>query len=258
MPSLKQRLSNGETLLGTFASLGSSITTEIIGSAAWDWILLDLEHGLGSEKDVLGQLQALSNTPIEVIVRVESSHKERIQKVLDLGAHGVMCPRIETTEQATVAIKAMRYAPLGNRGVAKMIRATSFASKFESYSTNNIKELLGIIQIETVEALDHLDDIAALEGCDVLFIGPSDLSMALGIFGQLDHPKFLKAEETIIEAAKRAGKSVGVFIVDPEDFSKYYLKGIRFFACGTDAFFLKKQNQITAERLSELRDDLKD
>lgn len=256
MPSLKHRLSKGEALIGTFVSLGSHSTTEIIGSAPWDWVLLDLEHGLGSEKDILGQLQALSNTKIEAIVRVESSHRERIQKVLDLGAHGVMCPRIDTASQATSAIKAMHYAPHGNRGVAKMVRAAGFASKFEVYSKNTIKDLLGVIQIETVEALNHLDDIAAVEGCNVLFIGPSDLSMALGIFGRLDHPKFLEAEDAIIAAAKKAGKSVGIFIVDPEDFQKYYNKGIRLFACGTDAFFLKKQNQKTAERLVELRGNL--
>jgi len=113
--------------------------------------------------------------------------------------------------------------------------------------------LLGVIQIETLEALNHLDEIAGIEGCDVLFIGPSDLSMALGIFGQLDHPKFLEAERTIISAAKKAGKAIGILILDPEDFRKYYDRGIRFFACGTDAFFLKNENQRTAERMTEIR-----
>ena len=254
MKGIKKRLQKGEAVIGTFVSLGSPVTTEIIGKAPWDWLMLDLEHGAGSESDILTQLQSLSNTDITAIIRVEGTERQRVHKVLDMGAHGIMFPRIETASEAHRALRAMRYAPKGDRGVAKLVRATEFGTTFDTYHATVDGELLGVIQIETLEALNHLDEIAAMDGCDVLFIGPADLSMALGIFGQLDHPKFLEAERAIIRAAQRAGKAVGFLILDPKEYTTYYDKGIRFFACGTDAYFLKKQNQVTAEALVQLRE----
>jgi 2-keto-3-deoxy-L-rhamnonate aldolase RhmA len=240
MKGLKQRLNNGEALIGTFLSLGNSLTTEIIAQAGFDWLLIDLEHGVGSEEDVLHQLQAIEHTNVSAIIRVEGYQRQRIHKVLDMGAHGIMCPRIDNAQQAELVVRALHYPPAGIRGVAKMVRATQFGINFSQYSKNAAEELLGVIQIETTESLEHLDEIANINGVDVLFIGPADLSMALGIFGQLDHPTFIQAVEAIVTAASKANKSIGILLFDPNDFDKYYQQGIRFFACGTDTLFLSK------------------
>ena len=133
MKHLKNRIRQGETLLGCWLNLGSSLTTELVGRAGFDWVLIDLEHGPGSEKDILYQLQALEHTPAAAVVRVESCERQRSHRVLDLGAEGVMFPRIKTVEEARLAARAMRYQPAGLRGVARMVRATGFGSDFQEY-----------------------------------------------------------------------------------------------------------------------------
>lgn len=249
MKGLKQRLKKGEILIGTFLSLGNAVTAEIVANAGFDWVIIDLEHGLGSEGDVLHQLQCIKGTNVSAIIRVEGYQRQRIHRVLDLGADGIMCPRIENASQAELAAKAMQYPPTGIRGVAKMIRATRYGEDFDQYRQDTAEELLGIIQIETTEALNHLDPIANTSGVDVLFIGPSDLSMSLGIFGQTDHPLFVTTVDLIIKAATKAGKHVGILLSDPAELKKYHDLGIQLFACGTDASFLSKGAKQTVEAL---------
>jgi 2-keto-3-deoxy-L-rhamnonate aldolase RhmA len=256
MSRLKQRLQQGEALIGTFLSLGHSLTTEIIAQSGFDWLLIDLEHGIGSEEDVLHQLQAIEHTQVPAIIRVEGYQRQRIHKVLDLGAHGIMCPRIDNAEEAALVVQALHYPPQGIRGVAKMVRATRFGAQFDEYNKRMSDDILGIIQIETKESLHHLDAIAKIPGVDVLFIGPADLSMALGIFGQLDHPDFIKAVQAIITAALKEKKQVGILLFDPADFEKYYQWGIRFFACGTDTLFLSKGAREVSAALTRQKEKL--
>ncbi len=253
MKNIKDRVRAGEAVIGTFLSLGNAMTTEIVAKAGFDWVLIDLEHGIGSEKDVLHQVQALASTEVAAVVRVEGYQRQRIHKVLDLGVSGIMCPHVDNGAQATAVTKAMRYAPEGERGVAKMVRATNFGVDFMDYHANQEKNLLCVVQIETEEALHHLDEIASNEEVDVLFIGPADLSMALGVFGQLDHPKFLEAEAKILAVAKKYNKAVGFLLFDPSHYQKYYDKGVRFFACGTDALFLSNGAKTVAGKLNEFK-----
>jgi 4-hydroxy-2-oxoheptanedioate aldolase len=256
MNRLKQRLNQGEALIGTFLSLGNSLATEIIAQSGFDWLLIDLEHGIGSEEDVLHQLQAIEHTKVPAIIRVEGFQRQRIHKVLDMGAHGIMCPRIDNADEAKLVVQALNYPPGGIRGVAKMVRATQFGAKFDEYYKRISDEIIGIIQIETKESLDSLDEIAKIPGVDVLFIGPADLSMAQGVFGQLDHPDFTKAVEAIIKAALKEKKQVGILLFDPNDFEKYYRLGIRFFACGTDTLFLSKGAKEVSVALAQQKEKL--
>ncbi|MEN9610091.1 MAG: hypothetical protein RLZZ628_905 [Bacteroidota bacterium] len=253
MKNLKKRLQQGETLNGCWLNLGSALTAEIVGQAGFDWVLIDLEHGVGTEKDVLAQLQALESTPTAAFVRVESAEPARISRVLDMGAEGVMCPKINNAVEAKKVITGLHYPPFGQRGVAKMVRATQFASNFEAYYQTSKERILGIIQIETVEALEHLDEIAALEGVDVLFIGPADLSMEMGIFGQFEHPRFVSALKKIVQAAEKAGKATGILFFNPEDYKKYHEMGIRFIACGADATFVAEGARQMAKKLNHFR-----
>lgn len=252
MEGIKQKLQRGETVFGTFLSLGNPITTEMIAQAGFDWVVIDLEHGLGDEQAALHQILSIKNSNTTAIVRVESHQKQRIHRVLDFGAGGIMCPRVDTAEDATLAIRAMRYPPAGIRGVAKMIPAAGYGTDFDAYQRTTEQDLLGIIQIETVNSLQQLDSIAAVEGVDVLFIGPSDLSMSLGIFGQTDHPVFIDALKAIIAAAKKAGKHTGILLADPAELQKYAELGIRCIACGTEAGFLMKGARSTISTLRQL------
>ncbi|MFN8349647.1 MAG: aldolase/citrate lyase family protein [Spirosomataceae bacterium] len=253
MKNLKKRLKEGETLHGCWLNLGSSLTAEIVGLSGFDWVLIDLEHGAGSEKEVLSQLQALESTPVAAFVRVESADSPRISRVLDMGAQGIMCPKVNNVAEAQKVISGLHYPPFGNRGVAKMVRATAFGVNFQNYYDASRETLLGIVQIETAEALHHLDEIAALEGVDVLFIGPADLSMELGIFGQFDHPVFLDALKRINEAAQKAGKSTGILFFNADDYQKYHDMGIRFIACGADATFVADGARNMAKKMASFR-----
>ncbi|MBO9613120.1 MAG: 2-dehydro-3-deoxyglucarate aldolase [Dyadobacter sp.] len=253
MKNLKKRLQNGETLHGCWLNTGSSLTAEIVGLAGFDWVLIDLEHGAGSEKDVLYQLQALEHTPTAAIVRVESSESQRIHRVLDMGAEGVMCPKILNAEGARKLVQGLHYPPFGTRGVAKMVRATGFGQHFQEYYDNSRDSILGIAQIETVEVLNHLGAVANTDGVDVLFIGPADLSMELGIFGQFDHPKFREAVRETCEAARKAGKVVGILFFNTNEYQAYRELGIRFIACGSDATFVAEGARTMAKKLNDLR-----
>ena len=251
MKNLKKRLQNGETLHGCWLNTGSSLTAEIVGLAGFDWVLIDLEHGAGSEKDVLYQLQALEHTPTAAIVRVESSESQRIHRVLDMGAEGVMCPKIQNPEGAQKLVQGLHYPPFGGRGVAKMVRATGFGQHFQEY--NSRENILGIAQIETVEVLNHLDAVANTDGVDILFIGPADLSMELGIFGQFDHPTFRDAVRETCEAARKSGKAVGILFFNTQEYTAYHELGIRFIACGSDATFVAEGARTMAKKLNDLR-----
>ncbi|WP_373495142.1 HpcH/HpaI aldolase/citrate lyase family protein [Aquiflexum sp.] len=255
MKGLKKRLAAGETLSGCWLNLGSALTAEIVGLAGFDWVLLDLEHGAGEPKDLLHQLQALANTTAAPVVRVESVARQRIHRVLDVGAEGVMCPQIKTVEDAITAVKGMHYPPFGQRGVAKMIRATGFGKNFDAYVANSQEDIVGIIQIETLEALENVESIAAIDGVDVLFIGPADLSMSLGVFGQLDHPLFTNALKRIVTAAKKVGKSTGILIFDPKDFAAYQAMGLQMIACGSDASFVANGAAELAKKLNQMKTD---
>ena len=253
MKNLKQRLKQGETLNGCWLNLGSSLTAEIVGQAGFDWVLIDLEHGAGTEKDVLPQLQALEHTAAGVIVRVESTESQRISRVLDMGAEGIMCPKISSSAEARKVVNGLHYPPHGNRGVAKMVRASGFGQHFDQYYRESRETILGVVQIETVDALNHLDEIAAIEGVDVLFIGPADLSMELGIFGQFDHPRFKEALRETIGAAQKAGKTTGILFFNPDDYHMYHDMGIRLIACGADGTFVADGARNLARKLDGFR-----
>lgn len=252
-PTLKHRLQNGETLLGCFLSLGSPLTAEIMGFAGYDWALIDLEHGAGGEADALPQLQALAGTSAAGIVRVESHARQRAHRVLDFGAHGVMFPRIDTPEEAAAAVAAMRYPPAGVRGVAFSNRAALYGSEFRSYMQRTAGELLTVIQIESALAVENAEAIAALDGVDVLFIGPTDLSHSLGMLGEFERPEFQQAIDRVAAAARRHKKTLGILLPSPQDFNRYHALGFRFIASGSDAVLLNNAARSLVSTLQQFR-----
>jgi len=252
-PSLMTRLRRGDTLLGCFLSLGSPLTAEIMGYAGYDWALIDLEHGAGGESDVLPQLHALSGTGAAAVVRVESHVRQRVHRVLDFGAHGVMFPRIESPEEAAAAVAAMRYPPAGVRGVAFSNRAALYGSEFRSYLQRSATELVTVIQIESPRAVENVDAIAALDGVDVLFVGPTDLSHSLGMLGEFERPEFQQVIERVTAVARRHKKALGILLPTPQDFGRYYALGFRFIASGSDAVLLNNAARGLAGTLQQFK-----
>ena len=206
---------------------------------------------MGSERDVLSQLHALQSTPAIPVVRVESHEKQRVHRLLDLGVQGIMFPRVDTAEQARDCIAAMRYPPHGVRGVATIVRAAGYGTHFNDYKTESKSTLLNIIQIETAEAVKNVDEIAAVEGVGVLFVGPMDLSTSLGIFRQYDHPLFVEALQKTLAAAQRHNRAAGILLPSVETTRHYRDMGFRFLTAGTDVLLLKT---AAAQLVQGLRD----
>lgn len=253
MSSLKSKLQAGKTVHGCWLNMGAALSAEMVSHAGFDWVLIDLEHGAGSEQTLIPELQALEASSVVPLVRVESFQQARVQRVLDAGVKGVMFPRIRSAAEAREAISNMYYPPRGRRGLTTMSRANQFGKNFEDYFASSEKELLGIIQIETKECLDELDEIAAIDGVDVLFVGPADLSLSLGILHQWDHPLFIEAVKATGAAALKAGKAAGILFPSPTQYDFYYQSGFRFIACGSDSHFLKDAAFNMVNTLNEYR-----
>jgi 4-hydroxy-2-oxoheptanedioate aldolase len=233
-PDFRRRVLAREWLTGTFLNLGSPITVEIAGLAGFDWLLIDHEHGPGGEDTMLHQLQAASATPAFPVVRIAWNEAPKFKRALDMGALGIMVPYVNTAAEARAAVSAMRYPPHGLRGVAKFNRGAGFGGDFEEYYLHAHERLVTVIQIETIEAVNNSDAIAAVEGADVLFVGPADLSYNMGIRDQLDHPDFVAALKKVSDAAKAHGKAAGILVQTPAMTVKCRELGYTFMALGSD------------------------
>ena len=234
MKYLRERALSGEILAGTWLNLGSSLTAEIAGRSGFDWILLDQEHGAGGEETLLHQLQALESSKSASIIRIAWNDAPRIKRALDLGPAGIMIPYVNTAAEARQAAAAMRYPPQGVRGVARFHRAAGFGKDFETYFAEANDSLLTIVQIETAKAIENIEEIAEVEGVDVLFVGPLDLSVSLGIPQQVDHPDFRDAVSKVVAASRNAGKAAGILIPTPERLPLMVEDGFTFIAVGSD------------------------
>lgn len=230
----RARVLAGEFVAGCWLNLGSPVTAEMAGLAGFDWVLLDHEHGPGSEETILHQLQAASATPAVPLVRIATNDPARFKRVLDAGAHGVMVPYISTPAEAQAVVNAMRYQPRGIRGVAKLTRASGFGARFDEYYTHAHEWLVTIPQVETEEAVQNAAEIAAIDGVDVLFIGPMDLSVSLGVPGDYLHPRCQDAWAHVASAARAAGKAAGILLFDPAHVTICRRLGFTFIALGSD------------------------
>ena len=231
---LRRRVLGREWLAGTFINLGSSITAEIAGRSGFDWLMFDYEHGPGSDESLLHQLQAIRGTPAAAVVRLAANEAPRFKRVLDLGADGVMVPYVNTPFEAAAAVAASRFPPHGTRGVSKFNRAAGFGQGFENYYANAHHRVTVMVQIETPEAVDNVEAIAAVEGVDVLFLGPLDLSTNLGIQSNFTHPKFVEAQRRMAAACLSAGKAAGILLTNPDQVPHVRELGYTVIALGSD------------------------
>lgn len=244
---MRERLRAGDTLIGTFLNLGSPLAAEICGRAGFDWALVDLEHGSGSEGSMVYQLQALAAAGTSGLVRVESQNRSRIGKALDAGAVGIMAPRVESPAQAERVVAGTRYPPAGTRGVALMNRGAGFGAAADLEAS--AEQILLVVQIETAAGVGAAASVAATDGVDVLFVGPADLSHSLGVFGRFDDDAFRSAVRTVAHAAEQHGKTPGVLAGSAEDADRYLAEGYRFVGISGDGGFLAKGARLAATSL---------
>lgn len=238
-----------EFLAGTFLNLGSTAAVEIAADTGFDWLLIDLEHGSGSLADLRGLLLACRGADAPAVVRLRSVDPDTVKFVMDSGAAGIMFPYVSTVVEAQQAVRCMKYPPMGTRGVAGAIRATDYGRNWKNYFNEANQRSLTVVQIETPEAVAASADIAAIEGIDVLFVGPLDLSVNLGCPGDFSQPHFVNALTTVVDACDRAGKTAG--ILTKAGFEQQHRElGFRFVALGSDSLAVV---QAMERNLSTLR-----
>ena len=222
--------------LGTFLGMGAPMAAEIAAVGGADWVLLDLEHGGGSEDLIGPTVVAGMAYGIPTLVRVESQDRIRIGRALDAGASGVMIPRIETVEEVLDVVAHMSYPPFGDRGVATYNRSAKWGRDLSGL-TQSAKAAC-IIQIETLKALENVEAIAAIDGADLLFVGPLDLSFALGIPRDFKNPIFIEACSKVIAAATANYKVAGILAADAAAATAFIELGFKFIAIGSDTTLL--------------------
>ena len=236
--SFRDRTLAGETLIGLFLDLGSPAAAEVCAAAAYDWLLVDLEHGAATEADLPGLLRAVELGGPAALVRPQSGERIRIGRALDMGARGIMVPRLESSDQAREAVTFLRYPPDGIRGVATRVRGAGLGAVSHAEVKRLNERVVGIIQIESVGGLRDADAIAAIDGADVLFVGPADLSHSLGIPGQFQHPEYLAALERVVAACRAHGKAPGILVYDTAVVPRLVELGFTFVGIGADAAFV--------------------
>jgi len=236
----KAALRAGRPQIGIWNSLCSNFATEMIAGAGFDCIVVDMEHAPNEVFGVLSQLQAIAPYEgVSAIVRVPWNDPVVIKRVLDAGAQTLLIPYVQSVEEARRAIEATRYPPDGFRGVAVATRANRWGRVTDYFRRVN-DELCVIVQLETTVALAHLEEIAALEGIDCIFIGPSDLSASLGHLGNAQAPEVRAAIDAAFARTKRAGKAAGILMTVEAEARRYLAEGVLFVAVGSDVGLLAR------------------
>jgi 4-hydroxy-2-oxoheptanedioate aldolase len=232
--TLRARVLAGETLFGLFLDLGSPFSAEICARAGYDWLVVDLEHGAGTEAGLVGLLQSVEVGGSTAVVRPQSGERLRIGRALDLGAAGIVIPRLESAAEAREAVSFLRYPPAGVRGVALRTRGAGMGSVAHGEVHQINERILGIVQIESVGALREADEIAAIDGVDVLFVGPADLTHSLGVPGRFDDETYLNALKAVVDACAAHGKAAGILVYDLGVVPGLLELGYRFVGIGAD------------------------
>ncbi len=249
---MKERLAAGGWSAGTIVPVADAALVEVCGLVGWDHVLIDAEHGHITVKDCEDLVRAAHTVEITPIVRVPTNAPHEILRYLDTGAQGVMVPQVTTREDAERAVAAARYVPKGSRGLAG-VRASGYgiSGPLSAYAPEANENILVLALIEDVRAIDNLPAILAVEGLDVISIGPMDLSQSLGHPGERDHPAVQEAIAEIIRLGVAAGKPVGMNAPTGADAARERARGVRVFSASTWGLIA----QSTTAYLAELETD---
>jgi 4-hydroxy-2-oxoheptanedioate aldolase len=250
--AFKQALSSCERQVGLWSGLASPIAAEIIAGAGFDWIVIDGEHAPNDISTLLPQLQAMRAGTAEPVFRVPWNEPVIIKRALDVGARSLLVPFVQNADEARRAVAASRYPPLGIRGVAVVTRATEYG-RTQGYHRNAHLDTCVLVQVETRAALKEIEAIAAVEGVDGIFIGPSDLAADLGHLGNPKHPDVQAAIKDAAERIRAAGKSAGTLSGSLDDVEHLIGLGFNFTATGSDVGILARGAEGVAARFKKIK-----
>lgn len=237
----------GRQLIGCWSALGSQITTEVLGLAGFDWILLDAEHAPNDVLSFIPQLMALKDSVSAPVVRPASNDNVLIKRLLDIGFYNFLVPFVESAEDATRAVAATRYPGAGVRGVSVAHRSNRYGTvkDYQKIINDNISVS---VQIESRKALENIEAIAAVEGVDCIFVGPSDLAAGMGHLGDAGAPEVQEAIARVFAVAKAAGKPSGILAPVEADARRYIAMGASFVAVGSDLGVFRSGTQALRDK----------
>jgi len=235
-------------LAGMWVCSGSPLVAEICAGSGLDWVLIDMEHSPNALESVLAQLQAVSAYPVTPVVRVPIGDVVTIKQVLDLGAQNLLVPMVSSRADAEAAVAAVRYPPRGRRGVGSALARSARWNRVDGYLEHADEHVSLFVQIETADGVEAAAEIAAVDGIDGVFVGPSDLAASMGLLGQQTHPDVAAAVRRAFDAVRAAGKPVGVNAFDPVAAQSYLDAGASFVLVGADVALLARGSEALAAR----------
>jgi 2-dehydro-3-deoxyglucarate aldolase len=247
--AIKAKLSEGEVTVGTWMMIGHPVVAEILAQSGFDWIVVDMEHGVVDWPRALGLVQAIEGQGCMPICRLPVNAPEHFKWALDTGAGGVMVPLIRSAEDAERAVTYAKYPPEGTRGIG-VCRAHRYGAAFQSYVDSANEETLVVLQIEHIDAVNDIEGICAVPGVDAVFIGPYDLSGSMGLMGQIHHPKVEAAVDRVFQAATKAGVAPGLLIAEPAsgEVAQRIADGFQFIAVGLDTLMLVRAADVLVDQ----------
>lgn len=243
MNKLKEALKSNNVSIGTWIQIGHPACVEILANAGFDWMCVDLEHGVIDIESMSNLFLAIERFNCTPIARIPANDPIWIHRTLDAGAKGLIIPMIRNKKEAETAIRESKYPPMGNRGFGYS-RANSYGFFFDDYIKQANDNIAIILQIEHIDSINNIDDILSLNDLDGTFIGPLDLAGSMGTINNLEHPSFKKALSTYISACKKYKKVAGIHIIRPNAFKieKSIKDGYKMIALGLDTVFLEEKS----------------
>ncbi|CCG08997.1 HpcH/HpaI aldolase family protein [Pararhodospirillum photometricum] len=234
---LKRRLAAGEVCLGATLTMASPVVAELFSRVGFDWLWLEMEHTTTSDAEVLAMLQATNGAETSTVVRVPWNDKTMIKRVLDTGPDAVLLPLVNSAEEAEAAVRAVKYPPLGERG-AGLGRAQCYGLRMGEYLQSANDEIMTLVMIEHVRAVENIEAILAVPGIDAVMVGALDLSGSMGILGQTADPRVEDAIQTVLKATLAAGKPCGIITTSADQANRRLKEGFTLLIVGIDILFL--------------------
>jgi 4-hydroxy-2-oxoheptanedioate aldolase len=236
--TFKAAMSSGQLQIGFWQSLGTSVTAEISAYAGFDWLLIDGEHGVNDLRSIRDQLMVVDPSPTQAVVRISSVDVVEVKQVMDAGAQTILVPIVDTAQDAELMARAMRYPPAGIRGNGANVARASGYGKIADYVHGANDQACLLVQVETTQAIDNLDEILQIDGVDGVFIGPADLATSMGHIGNPGHADVQSAIDAAILKIRAAGKAPGILMADETRVRRYIELGALFVAVGSDVAVL--------------------
>ena len=247
---LKEQLKRRDFVVGTWLTTNSLDVAELLATSGFDFLVFDMEHAPLTYESVQTLMQATNGSTVTPIVRVAWNDPVLIKLALDIGSYGLLIPSVNGKEEAEMAVRAGKYPPRGIRGVGPR-RASDYYRSFKEYTSSADEEVLTIVQIEHVDAVKKIEEIASVPGVDALFIGPADLTASMNLPGEYSHPKVVEAVNLVMDASRKYDLPIGIHTGSADEANRRIQQGFRMIVVGTDVGFLAQGSSETLKQIEK-------